>query len=51
MDGARDYHTKWSKPDREKYHMISLICESLKKDTNELVSRTERDSQTQKTNL
>ena len=31
--------------------MISLICESLKKDTNELVSRTERDSQTQKTNL
>ena len=28
MDGTSDYHTKWSKPEREdKYHMISLICE------------------------
>ena len=25
MDGPRDYHTKWSKPDQDKYHMISLI--------------------------
>ena len=25
MDGPRDYHTKWSKPDKDKYHM-SLIC-------------------------
>ena len=24
MDGPRDYHTKWSKSDRER-HMISLI--------------------------
>ena len=22
MDGPRDYHTKWSKPDKDKYHMI-----------------------------
>ena len=22
MDGLRDYHTKWDKPDREKYHMM-----------------------------
>ena len=26
IDGPRDYHTKWSKPDKDKYHMISLIC-------------------------
>ena len=25
MDESRDYHTKWSKPDKDKYHMISLI--------------------------
>ena len=23
----KDYHTKWGKSDKEKYHMISLICE------------------------
>ena len=41
MDGPRDHHTKWSKPD--KYCMILLICGVLKKknDTNELVYRTE----------
>ena len=30
MDGPRDYHTKWSKPvsqtEKDKYHMILLIC-------------------------
>ena len=26
MDGPRDYHTKWSKSDNDKYYMISLIC-------------------------
>ena len=27
MNGPRDYHTMWSKPDRDRqYHMISLIC-------------------------
>ena len=32
MNGPRDYHTKWSKSDRErKIHMLSLICENLKK--------------------
>jgi len=30
MDGPRDYHTKWNKSDRDKYHMISLICEKKK---------------------
>ena len=26
MDGPRDCHTEWSKSDKDKYHMISLIC-------------------------
>ena len=26
MNATRDYHTKWSKPDKDKYHMILLIC-------------------------
>ena len=26
MDGTRDYHTKWNKPDKGKYPNISLIC-------------------------
>ena len=31
MDGPRDYCTKWSKPDRDKCHMISLSIESKKR--------------------
>ena len=26
MGGPRDYHTKWSKTDKDKHHMILLIC-------------------------
>ena len=26
VDGIRDYHTKRNKSEKEKYHMISLIC-------------------------
>ena len=26
IDGPRDYHTKWSKLERGKKNMISLIC-------------------------
>ena len=37
--------------EKEKHHTISLICEILKNDTNELIYKTEIDSQTQKTNL
>ena len=44
MDGPRDYHTKWSKSEREKYHMISLTCGIFKNDTNELIWKTETDS-------
>ena len=25
MDGCRDDHTKWSKRDKDKYHIIALI--------------------------
>ena len=46
MDGPRDYHTKWSKSDKDKYHMTSLISGILKHDTNELIDKTEIDSQT-----
>ena len=31
MDGPRDYHNKWSKSDKDKYHMISLMCGILQK--------------------
>ena len=47
VGGPRDYHTKWSKPDKDKYHMISLIYGILKNDTNELIYKTETDSQTE----
>jgi len=26
IDGPRDYYTKWSKLDKDKYHMVSLKC-------------------------
>ena len=31
MNGLRDDHTKWSKSEKDKYQMISLICGFLKK--------------------
>ena len=31
---------------KDKYHIISLICGILKSDTNELIYKTESDSQT-----
>ena len=46
MDGPRDCHTKWSKSERDKYHMILLLCGILKNDSNELIYKTEIDSQT-----
>ena len=44
MDGPRDYHTKWSKPEKDKHPMISLICWILKNDGNELILRKEKQS-------
>ena len=40
-----------SQREKDKHHMISLICEILKKNTDELTCRKETDSQTLKTNL
>ena len=40
-----------SQTEKDKYHMILLICGILKNDTNELIYKTETDSQTQRTNL
>ena len=41
-----------SQTEKNKYHMISLICGIYEKnDTNELIYKTETDPQTQKTNL
>ena len=47
MDEPRDYHTKWSKSDREREisYDITLMW-NLKSDTNELIYKTETDSPT-----
>ena len=45
-DLNRDYHTKWSEPDKDKNHMILLLGEILKKSaTNEFIYKTEIDPQ------
>ena len=31
IDVPRNYHTKWGQLDKDKYHVISLICGILKK--------------------
>ena len=48
MDGPSDYHTKWSKSDRERQKScdITYVEYEKKKDTNELSYKTEIDSQT-----
>ena len=48
MDGPGDYHTKWSKSDKERQISYdSAYVQNLKKnDTNELIYKTETDSQT-----
>ena len=40
MDRPSDYHTKWSKPEREKYisYDMSYMQNLRNKDTNELIS-------------
>ena len=37
---------KLSESAKDKYHMISFICEILKNDTNEFICKIETDSQT-----
>ena len=47
MDGPRDYHTKWSKSDREgQISQDITYMWNLKNNTNELIYKTEKDSQT-----
>ena len=50
MDRPRDYQTKSSKSDKDNYHDIIYMW-NLKNSTNELISKTEIDSQMQKINL
>ena len=45
MNEPRDCYTKWSKSDKDK-HTTSLIYGTLKNETNGLIYKTERDSQT-----
>ena len=55
MGGPRDYHTKWNKSERERQIPYDITYMwNLKYDTNnanELIYKTETDSQTKKTNL
>ena len=47
MDGPRDYHiSEVSQKEKDKYHVLPLICEIKKKDINELIYKTEIDSPT-----
>ena len=48
MNGLQDDHTKQSKSEKDKYDITFMW---LKKDTDELIYKTEIDSQTWKTNL
>ena len=48
MDEPKGYHTKWSQTQKDKYRMISLLCGSKTNDTNELICKTERNSQHRK---
>ena len=43
MDGPRDYHTKWSKPDGERQisYDITYMWNVKKKDTNDFIYKTE----------
>ena len=50
MHGPRDYHTKWSKSDRERQISYDIAYMwNLKKCTNELIYKTE--TQTSETNV
>ena len=51
MDEHRNYNVKWSKSGRERQISFIIYMWNLKNFTNELIYKTEIDSQTQKTNL
>ena len=45
MDGPRDDHTKWTQSERQIPYDIAYMW-NLKYDTNELIYKTETESQT-----
>ena len=45
MDATRGYHTKWNKSEQHR-HDITYMLNLFKSDTNELIYKTETDSQT-----
>ena len=48
MDGPRNYHTKWSKSDRERPILYDITYMwNLKNNTNGSIYKTETDSQTE----
>ena len=49
MDVPRDYYTKWSKSEKERQKPYGIAyMQNLKYDTNELIYKTETDSQTRR---
>ena len=47
MDGPTNYYTKWSKSERERQILYDITYMwNLRYDTNELINKTETDSQT-----
>ncbi len=52
MDATRDCHTKWRQTEKDKYHILSLICGTLEKMIQmNLHTKQKTDLQTSKTNL
>ena len=49
MDGLEIVIVEWSQTEKDKYHMVSLMCDILKNGKNELIYKTE--SQMYKTNM
>ena len=45
MNGPRQYYAKWNKSEKDKYHVISLIC-GTQKQMNKY-NKTETDSDTE----
>ena len=45
MDRPRDCHTEWSKADRERQICDITYMQKLKNGTNELIYKTEKESQ------
>ena len=39
MDGPRDYHTKWSQAEKDKYYIISSLYVASEKNTNNLFTK------------